>query len=266
MAHGYRTLAAAAIGAYRLTHEIGRGLDTLDNADRLDLAFALVGRHAVRVQAEDPGVDPGEAPPILGDWDRIEAAIAVARDARKHLTALGRGRLRAASRCTGSADRRVGALGQRLAALLGAHLVQVPRPDRRSTRNAGSAGAFVRSVGTPSFPNRSPGARPFPSVGPKGLCRCSYAGLSISDLPRKRTKFRTASPAASGQVSQRGPQDRDSQARRRKTRSNCRNGDTSLPKRDGAGAPELGWGSTVQPANGIALFGFFVRCFQKPPP
>ena len=49
------------------------GLDTMD---RLDLALALAGRDAARVQADDPGIDLGQAPPILGDRDRIEAAIA----------------------------------------------------------------------------------------------------------------------------------------------------------------------------------------------
>ena len=37
------------------------GLDTLDTMGRLDLALALAGRHAVRVQAEDPGIDLGQA-------------------------------------------------------------------------------------------------------------------------------------------------------------------------------------------------------------
>ena len=91
--------------------------------DRLDLALALAGRYAARVQADDPGIDLGEAPPILGARDRIEAAIAVCGMPGNTLP------LSVVSVFGLLPMRRFGsrfrALGQRLAALLSAHLGQV---------------------------------------------------------------------------------------------------------------------------------------------
>src|SRR6056297_4002288 len=80
----------AVLPGGHLVHDgIGDGRDQaggrLHAVDLLDMALDLAGRHPARIHADDLDIELREAPLILGDQHRIEAAVAVARDVEHDL-------------------------------------------------------------------------------------------------------------------------------------------------------------------------------------
>lgn len=116
------------------------------------MSLDLAGGHSARIDFDDLAVELGKTAPIPGDQQRIEGAIAVARDVPNALATVGGLRLLAA------AVSPVGWLVAALRRLLGALLIEMDVPI--SVLNTCSASALVGSARMPALPNRSPGERP----------------------------------------------------------------------------------------------------------
>ena len=84
-----------------LHHRLGDRRDQaggrLEAVDFLDMPLNLTGGHAARIHADDLAVELGKSALILGDQQRVEGAVAVARDVQDDLAGVGRHRLLAAA-------------------------------------------------------------------------------------------------------------------------------------------------------------------------